>query len=165
MKEPILSRKATAVAPFSGVPDGSEPAAAPPDAIRGFRRFAERTARLLSAPSAFLAAVTVVIIWGVTGPAFHFSNQWQTVISTGTSVVTFLMVFLLQNTQARDSRALHLKLDELLRSVHEARTGLVGLERLPDAHLAELADEFTRLGDQERGPSVVLPPVPDAPTE
>lgn len=149
----------------SDVPDAPESAATPRVAIRGFRRFAERTARLLSAPSAFLAAVAVVIVWGVAGPAFHFSNQWQTLISTGTSVVTFLMVFLLQNTQARDSRALHLKLDELLRSVHEARTGLVGLERLPDTHLAELADELTRLGDQERGPSLVLPPVPEAGVE
>ena len=147
--------------PRSGTPAMAEIAAVPHGAIDGFRKFAERTARLLSTPPAFLAAVAAVIIWGVTGPAFHFSDRWQTVISTSTSVVTFLMVFLLQNTQARDSRALHLKLDELLRSVREARTGLVGLERLPDAHLAELADELTRLGDQERGPGVVLPPVPD----
>jgi low affinity Fe/Cu permease len=146
----------------SVVPALSDIAAAPRHAIDGFRKFAERTARLLGAPSAFLAAVGAVIIWGVTGPAFHFSNRWQMVISTGTSVVTFLMVFLLQSTQTRDSRALHLKLDELLRSVREARTGLVGLERLPDVHLAELADEFTRLGDQERGPDAAFPPVPDA---
>ena len=143
-------------------------AAAPPvprHTINGFRKFAEYTARLLSSPSAFLTAVVAVIVWGVSGPAFHFSNKWQMVINTGTSIVTFLMIFLLQSTQARDSRALHLKLDELLRSVRDARTGLVSLERLPDAHLAELADEFTRLGDQERGPDAVFPPLPDPPAE
>lgn len=138
---------------------------APRHTINGFRRFAEYAARLLSSPSAFLTAVVAVIVWGVSGPAFHFSNKWQMVINTGTSIVTFLMIFLLQSTQARDSRALHLKLDELLRSVRDARTGLVSLERLPDAHLAELADEFTRLGDQERGPDAAFPPLPDPPAE
>jgi low affinity Fe/Cu permease len=157
--------KATAVPLPSVIPTLPEIAAVPRHAINGFRKFAERTSLVLGAPSAFLAAVAAVIIWGVTGPIFHFSNRWQLVISTGTSVVTFLMVFLLQSTQTRDSRALHLKLDELLRSVQAARTGLVGLERLPDAHLAELADEFTRLGDQERGPDAAFPPVPDAPAE
>ena len=151
--------------PPANVPPAHEGAAAPEDEIRGFRKFAERTARLLSTPSAFLVAVATVIVWILSGPAFHFTNQWQMVIGTATSVVTFLMVFLLQNTQARDSRALHLKLDELLRAVRDARTGLVGLERLPDAHLEELADEFTRLGDEERRSGESIPPVPETPTE
>jgi low affinity Fe/Cu permease len=153
------------VMPPANVPAPPENTSALADEIRGFRRFAERTARLLSTPSAFLVAVATVVAWFLSGPAFHFSSQWQIVISTATSVVTFLMVFLLQNTQARDSRALHLKLDELLRAVRDARTGLVGLERLPDAHLAELEDEFTRLGDEERRSGESLPPVPDAPAE
>ena len=151
--------------PPANVPPAPESSSTTGEEIRGFRRFAEAAARLLSTPSAFLVAVATIVAWLLSGPAFHFSSQWQIVISTLTSVVTFLMVFLLQNTQARDSRALHLKLDELLRAVRDARTGLVGLERLPDAHLAELEDEFTRIGDEERRSGDSIPPAPEARTE
>jgi low affinity Fe/Cu permease len=127
-----------------------------------FRAFAEHTARALGSPWAFVSAVAVVLIWASTGPAFHYSDSWQIVINTGTTIVTFLMVFLLQNTQMRDSKALHLKLDELLRAVGEARTGLVGLEQLPDERLKEIADEMTQIARQERGDDQACPPVNDA---
>ncbi|HEY4320844.1 MAG TPA: low affinity iron permease family protein [Gemmatimonadales bacterium] len=126
-----------------------------------FRAFAEHAARALGSPWAFIIAVAVVAVWAATGPAFHYSDSWQIVINTGTTIVTFLMVFLLQNTQMRDSKALHLKLDELLRAVGEARTALVGLEQLPDEQLKELSDEMTEIAQQERGNDDTCPPVDD----
>ena len=88
-----------------------------------FRRFAHAAAATMGTPWAFLVALAVIVGWAVTGPVFGFSDTWQLVINTGTTIVTFLMVFLIQNTQNRDARALHLKLDELLRAVAAARTG------------------------------------------
>jgi low affinity Fe/Cu permease len=136
---------------------------APRHATNLFRIFAEHTARTLGSPWAFLVAVASIVIWAATGPFFRFSQTWQMLINSSTTVVTFLMVFLLQSTQMRDTKALHLKLDELLRAVHEARTGLVGLERLPDERLKELSDEFSELGDRERGPDAECPPVAPSP--
>jgi low affinity Fe/Cu permease len=135
---------------------------APRHASNLFRVFAEHTARILGSPWAFLIAVSSIAIWAVSGPFFHFSQTWQMLINSSTTVVTFLMVFLLQSTQMRDTKALHLKLDELLRAMHEARTGLVGLERLPDERLEELADEFSELADRERGPDESCPPAEPA---
>ncbi|HEX3928907.1 MAG TPA: low affinity iron permease family protein [Gemmatimonadales bacterium] len=126
------------------------PSSQAPHTISGFRRFAEGTAHALGSPWAFATAVAAVLVWAATGPAFHFSETWQMVINTGTTIVTFLMVFLLQNTQTRETRALHLKLDELIRSVKDARTGLVGLEQLPDEDLNKLAGELNRIADHER---------------
>ena len=123
-----------------------------------FRVFAEHTARALGSPWAFLIAVVSIAVWAAAGPFFHFSQMWQMLINSATTVVTFLMVFLLQSTQMRDTKALHLKLDELLRAVNEARTGLVGLERLPDERLEQLADEFNEIADRERGPDDACPP-------
>ncbi len=114
-----------------------------------FRKFAEHASRRLGSPWAFLLALTTVMAWAATGPRFHFSETWQIVINTGTTIITFLMVFLIQNTQNRDSRAMHLKLDELLRAVTEARTSLVNLEQLPDAELQELESEFAELHDEQ----------------
>ena len=94
---------------------------------------------------AFGAAASVIIIWLVTGPIFHFSDTWQLVINTGTTIVTFLMVFLIQNTQNRDSRALHLKLDELILSMHGARNKLIDLENCTDEELDRVQHEFERL--------------------
>ncbi|HEY8061399.1 MAG TPA: low affinity iron permease family protein [Gemmatimonadales bacterium] len=136
---------------------------APRHASNLFRVFAEHTARILGSPWAFLIAVSSIAIWAVSGPFFHFSQMWQMLINSSTTVVTFLMVFLLQSTQMRDTKALHLKLDELLRAVHNARTGLVGLERLPDERLKELSDEFSEIGDRERGPDAECPPVAPSP--
>ncbi|HEX8113784.1 MAG TPA: low affinity iron permease family protein [Kofleriaceae bacterium] len=110
-----------------------------------FRKVAHATACAIGSPYAFAAAVMVVVVWAVCGPAFHYSDTWQLVINTGTTIVTFLVVFMIQNTQNRDSRAIHLKLDELIRAVESARNRLVDVEDLPDEELARLAREFQRL--------------------
>src|SRR6266536_5369300 len=110
-----------------------------------FSRFAKWTSRATGHPATFIAAAMIIIAWAATGPIFKFSDTWQLVINTGTTIVTFLMVFLIQNTQNRDAVALHLKLDELLRAVKGARTTLVNLESWTDDELAELQREFERL--------------------
>ena len=110
-----------------------------------FRRFAHSISSLVGTPGSFLTALVVVVAWALTGPIFHFSDTWQLVINTSTTIVTFLMVFLIQNSQNRDARAIHLKLDELLRGVGGARTALVNLESLPDDKLIALQQEFERL--------------------
>ncbi len=110
-----------------------------------FRIVAHRASNAVGSPWAFLLAVAVILVWGVTGPLFHYSDTWQLVINTGTTIVTFLMVFLIQNAQNRDARAIHLKLDELLRAVDGARTGMVNLEALSDAELLRLQDEFEKM--------------------
>lgn len=106
---------------------------------------ANATATWTGRPIAFLTAVLIVLIWGITGPIFHYSDTWQLVINTGTTIVTFLMVFLIQNTQNRDAKAMHLKLDELIRAVKGARNRLVDLEKLSDEELKELEEQFTRV--------------------
>ena len=114
-----------------------------------FRKFAHITSALVGSAWAFILAVAIILVWAITGPIFHFSDTWQLIINTGTTIVTFLMVFLIQNTQNRDAKAIHLKLDELLRAVSEARTGMVDLEDLSDAELQRLHAEFARLRDQQ----------------
>ena len=115
-------------------------------AIRdGFRFFAHRSSILLGSAWAFCGAVLVIVVWLVTGPTFHFSDTWQLIINTATTVITFLMVFLIQNTQNRDAKAVHLKLDELIRAVKGARNQLVDLENLSDDDLKKLEDQFQRL--------------------
>src|SRR5262245_20260792 len=96
-------------------------------------------------PSAFGLALLVIIVWGLTGPVFSYSDTWQLAINTGTTIVTFLMVFLIQNTQNRDSQAIHLKLDELIRAVARARNELVDLEDLSDEELKRLQEQFESL--------------------
>src|SRR5213076_3122926 len=98
---------------------------------------------------AFIIAFLMVLIWAFTGPIFHFSETWQLVINTGTTIVTFLMVFLIQNTQNRDAKAMHLKLDELLRAVEGAHTGLVDLESLSDEELTKLQEAFQQLRERQ----------------
>ena len=110
-----------------------------------FRKFAQIAAEGVGSMWAFLLAIVVTLGWAATGPLFGFSDTWQLVINTGTTIVTFLMVFLIQNTQNRDAKAIELKLDELLRAVHGARTSLVRLEDFSDDQLAELQQEFGRL--------------------
>ena len=109
------------------------------------RKLAYLTAEVVGSPWAFLLGVAVILIWGLSGPYFHFSDTWQLVINTGTTIITFLVVFLIQGAQNRDSRALHLKLDELLRAVEHARTSLVALEGRTDDELDRLQQEFERL--------------------
>ena len=94
---------------------------------------------------AFILAGLIILVWAVTGPLFHYSDTWQLVINTGTTIITFLMVFLIQNTQNRDAKAIHLKLDELIRGVKGARTNLVDLETLSDEELEQLQEQFKRI--------------------
>jgi low affinity Fe/Cu permease len=115
---------------------------------RWFRKFAQKTAEVVGHSQAFFVATSVVAIWALTGPIFHFSDTWQLVINTGTTIVTFLMVFLIQNTQNRDSHAVHLKLDELIRANKHARNALLGLEAMSDKDLAQLQLEFEQLRDK-----------------
>jgi low affinity Fe/Cu permease len=115
-----------------------------------FRKFSNATAGAVGSSWAFMVAAAVVVVWAVLGPINGFSNTWQLVINTGTTIVTFLMVFLIQNTQNRDSKAVHLKLDELLRGVKGARTSMVDLEDLPDDEIARLKQEFAELHERAK---------------
>lgn len=110
-----------------------------------FRVFARRSSGVLGSAWAFIIAIIIIALWGITGPAFHYSDTWQLIINTGTTIVTFLMVFLIQNTQNRDAKAVHLKLDELIRALKGARNHLVDLEKLSDDELKKLEDQFTKL--------------------
>jgi len=101
-------------------------------------------------PQAFLAALGLVILWAATGPIFHFSNTWQLVINTGTTIITFLMVFLIQATQNRDSEAVHLKLDELIRAIHGAHNALLDLEELDEEALDRFRVKYEALAEQAR---------------
>ena len=113
-----------------------------------FRCFAQRASVLLGSAWAFCGAVLVIVVWLVTGLTFHFSDTWQLIINTATTVITFLMVFLIQNTQNRDAKAMHLKLDELIRAVKGARNQLVDLEELSDDDLKKLEKQFQGLRKQ-----------------
>ena len=110
-----------------------------------FRNFAHRVALTVGAPGAFGVALLLVLAWGVTGPLFHYSDSWQLTINTGTTIITFLMVFVIQNTQNRDAQVVHLKLDELIRAVQDARNELVDMEDLPDEALRGLQSQFESL--------------------
>jgi low affinity Fe/Cu permease len=109
---------------------------------------------------AFILAFLIIVVWAATGPIFHYSDTWQLVINTGTTIITFLMVFLIQNTQNRDAKAIHLKLDELLRGVKGARTNLVDLEAMSDQELDHLQGQFKRLrkaeGEDKRDTSELI---------
>jgi low affinity Fe/Cu permease len=111
-----------------------------------FHRFSEVVAKAVGSSWAFIIAVVVVAAWAVTGPMFHYSDTWQLLINTGTTVVTFLMVFVIQNSQNRDSCVVALKLDELLRAVEGARTELVGLDHMSDEELEQVQEQFKQLG-------------------
>lgn len=110
-----------------------------------FTHIAQRTATVTGTPSAFIVASSIVVVWAISGPFFKYSDTWQLVINTGTTVVTFLMVFMIQNSQNRDSKALHLKLDELIRGVAGARNHLIDLGSMSDTELADLELEFKSL--------------------
>jgi low affinity Fe/Cu permease len=103
---------------------------------------------------AFLTALLIIIVWALSGPIFHFSDTWQLVINTGTTIVTFLMVFLIQNTQNRDATAIHLKLDELIRAIGKARNSMVDLENLPDEELEKLKKEFEKFQQRHATTSI-----------
>ncbi|NBX98515.1 low affinity iron permease family protein [bacterium] len=114
-----------------------------------FHKIATKVSAVMGNPGAFLFALLVVIIWATTGPLFNFSDTWQLVINTSTTIITFLMVFLIQNTQNRDSKAMQLKLDELIRSSKYARDAFVGLETLSDDELSVLDKEFSKLHEAQ----------------
>jgi low affinity Fe/Cu permease len=123
-----------------------------------FRKFAKRCSETVGSPEVFLAAVVLIMIWGALGPRYRYSDTWQLVINTMTTIITFIMVFIVQNTQNRDARAMHLKLDELIRAVKGARTGMVRLEEMTDQDLCALAGDFeklrSRLAAAHQAPSV-----------
>ncbi|MFN8441867.1 MAG: low affinity iron permease family protein [Caldilineaceae bacterium] len=114
-----------------------------------FRKFSQQAAVWVGTPWSFTLAVLIIGVWALSGPLFHFSDTWQLVINTGTTIITFLMVFLIQNTQNRDARALHLKLDELLRVSHEARNQLIDLEDKSDEELAKVSEGFKQYCNNE----------------
>ncbi len=110
-----------------------------------FRKMAKTIAQAIGSPYAFAIAVCGVILWAALGPVFGFSDTWQLVINTTTTIITFLVVFMIQNTQNRDSKALHLKMDELIRAIDAARNGLIDSEDLSDEELNRLEKEFAQL--------------------
>ncbi|HXT62301.1 MAG TPA: low affinity iron permease family protein [Pyrinomonadaceae bacterium] len=110
-----------------------------------FRKFAQKTSQIVGTSWVFILAVLIIAAWAISGPMFGYSDTWQLVINTSTTIITFLMVFLIQNTQNRDAKAIHLKLDELIKGVKGARTGFVNLEQMSDAELEALQKEFERL--------------------
>jgi low affinity Fe/Cu permease len=114
-----------------------------------FHKIAQKTSNAVGSAWAFIIAIVIIVAWALSGPVFSFSDTWQLVINTGTTIVTFLMVFLIQNTQNRDARVIHLKLDELIRVTKSARNHLVDLEDLSEEEIRELEREFQKL--RERG--------------
>ena len=110
-----------------------------------FGKIASHTASAVGSRWAFLAACMSVVVWGALGPLYHYSDTWQLVINTATTILTFLIVFLIQNTQNRDAKALHLKLDEIIRSLHKAHNELIDIEKLGDEELEEVAKEYERI--------------------
>jgi low affinity Fe/Cu permease len=115
-----------------------------------FTRFARAISFSTGRPAAFFIAALVIIVWAVTGPFFHYSDTWQLVINTGTTIVTFLMVFLIQASQNRDTQALQLKLDELIRAVKGARNSFIDLDELSDEELQRIKTHFARLAEQAK---------------
>ena len=114
-----------------------------------FRKFAHWTSEMVGSAWAFILAVVIIVVWGVTGPLYGFSDTWQLIINTGTTIITFLMVFLIQNTQNRDAKAIHLKLDELIKANEGARNSMINLDKLSDEQLAELEAEYKRICDTD----------------
>jgi low affinity Fe/Cu permease len=115
-----------------------------------FGRFAKRIARAAGHPRSFVIALLTILTWAAVGPMFHFSDTWQLVINTSTTIVTFLMVFLIQNTQNRDSEAIHLKLDELIRSIDGAHNALLDVEELNEKDFSRIRDRYADLASRAR---------------
>lgn len=110
-----------------------------------FQLFATKMAFLVGTKWAFFTALVIIVVWAVLGPAYSYSNTWQLVINTATTIVTFLMVFLIQNTQNRDARAIHLKLDEIIYSIRRAHDEMISIENLSDQELKSMADKYERI--------------------
>lgn len=118
--------------------------------VSWFTRAAKWASRTAGRPSTFIAAVGIILLWAITGPLFDFSDTWQLVINTSTTIITFLMVFLIQNTQNRDAEAVQIKLDELLRAVETARTTMIDLEELDDEELDAIREDYLKLARRAR---------------
>ncbi|MFW0754525.1 low affinity iron permease family protein [Pseudomonas sp. H11T01] len=114
-----------------------------------FAKFSQTLALWAGSPKTFLGAITLIFIWGLSGPFFHFNDTWQLIINTSTTIITFLMVFLIQNTQNRDTDILHLKIDELLRATKEAHNAMLGLDGLDLKQLEALRKQYSKLGEGE----------------
>ena len=123
---------------------------APISSTGGFHSFAGRASQMVGSKWSFTSAVLLIALWAITGPLFHYSDTWQLVINTGTTIITFLMVFLIQNTQNRDGAALQAKLDELIRATQDARNTYMGIERLPEGKLEQMREQCA---DYELEPS------------
>ena len=115
-----------------------------------FGRFAKWTSHVSGTPCSFAIAVSVIVVWAVSGPIFHFTDTWQLVINTGTTIVTFLMVFLIQNTQNRDSQAIQVKLDEIIRCTKGAHNALLNLEELEEQDLSRIQKEYSEIAERAR---------------
>lgn len=115
-----------------------------------FTRFAKQTSKLAGRPIAFILAVVILIVWAASGPLFGFGDTWQLVINTGTTIITFLMVFVIQNTQNRDTAALQIKLDEVIRSIEGAHNKLLDLEELDEKELEQIRENYERLAKEAR---------------
>ena len=117
---------------------------------KGFTAFAQATSNWTGSPGAFVLALGIIVVWAVTGPIFRYSDTWQLVINTGTTIVTFLMVFLIQNSQNRDATLIQLKLDELIRAVETAETSLINMDEMSEEELKEVQEEFSRVAAEAR---------------
>ena len=115
-----------------------------------FRKFAANVSKVVGSGWAFILAVSIIIVWAITGPVFAFSDTWQLIINTGTTIITFLMVFLIQNTQNRDAEAIQVKLDELIRALQDAHTVLLDLEELEEEELDRIRANYERLAERAR---------------
>jgi low affinity Fe/Cu permease len=122
----------------------------PPTLNERFRKFSMCVGRFAGSPVAFMISFVTIVVWAILGPFYHFSDTWQLVINTATTIVTFLMVFLIQNMQNRDAKAIHLKLDELIRAMKGARNNLVNLENLSEEELQQLERQFSRIAEKHR---------------
>ena len=130
---------------------GSVTGATPPGTrMPFFSRLSNEVAHLTGRPVTFALCCLVIVVWAATGPVFHYSDTWQLIINTGTTIVTFLMVFLIQNTQNRDGAALQAKLDELIRATQDARNDLVGIERTSEKHVEEVKEQIAEAVEPQR---------------
>jgi low affinity Fe/Cu permease len=148
----VRSAKVTVKVTNDPVAEASSTATAIVTRSDRFARFAARSSLHLGSRWAFIGAIAVILVWALTGPIFHYSDTWQLVINTGTTIVTFLMVFLIQNTQNRDARAIHLKLNELIHAVDKAKNKMIDVENLSDLELDDLARTYEKIraGAEER---------------
>src|SRR5215207_5737091 len=122
----------------------------PANHVSTFTRFAKRASRATGKPTTFIGAAAIIVLWALSGPIFDFSDTWQLVINTGTTIITFLMVFLIQNTQNRDTEAMQIKLDELIRAVDSAQNTMLDLEEMDESELDRIRAEYEELAEKAR---------------